>query len=48
MSTIVTLGALSTIQIEAAATTGSCLIKRACADNASGSNSTQLNAIRLA
>lgn len=48
MSTIVTLGALSTIQIEAAATTGSCLIKRACADNAAGNNATQINAIRLA
>lgn len=48
MSCIITLAVETTILIQAAATSTSCIIKRACADNASGNNATQLNAIKIA
>lgn len=47
MSCIITLAGETTILIQAAATSTSCLIKRACADNASGNNATQLNAVKI-
>lgn len=47
MSCIIILAGETTILIQAAATSTSCLIKRACADNASGNNATQLNAVKI-
>lgn len=47
MSAIITVAENTTINIQAAATSTNCLIKRACADNASGNNATQLNAIKI-
>lgn len=47
MSAIITVSENTTVHIQAAATSTSCLIKRACADNASGNNATQLNAVKI-
>lgn len=47
ISAIVTLTATATIELQATSTTTSCLIKAACADNGSGNNATQINALKI-
>lgn len=47
LSTVITLSSTTTIYISGRATTGSCVIKGAIVDGASGNNATQLSAIKL-
>ena len=48
MSCLIVLASPTVIKIQAAATTTGCLIKRSCADNASGNNATQILALKYA
>jgi hypothetical protein len=47
LSSIITLSSTTTIYLSGYATTGSCVIKAAVADGASGNNATQLSAIKI-